>query len=118
MSKHTHPIDTSNFDHDVLESDVPVVLEVTASYCGPCRALAPILETFAAEARGAYRVGVLDLDEAPEIGRRLGVRGVPTILVFSGGQERARRTGVVGLDVLRKMIAAVQPAPQETCVST
>jgi thioredoxin 1 len=106
MNPHPFTVDESNFDPDVLGAGVPVLLEVTASYCGPCRALAPLLETLAGEAHGAYRVGVLDLEACPNLASALAVRAVPTLIVFRGGRETTRRTGLVGLDVLRKLVSA------------
>ncbi len=108
MSKHTFTVDDSNFEAEVLASDVPVLVEVTAGYCAPCRALAPVVEAVAAEARGAYRIGVVNLDDSPEVGRKLAVRGVPTLIAFSGGRETTRRTGVCSAEVVRRMVPAAQ----------
>jgi thioredoxin 1 len=110
MNKHTFTVDDSNFESEVLEADVPVLVEVSATYCAPCRALAPVLEAIAAEAQGAYRVGVLNVDESPEIGRKLAVRAVPTLIAFSGGRETARRTGVVGAEIVRGMVRGAAQA--------
>ena len=95
MKKNVLPIDDSNFESTVLASDQPFLLELTAPWCGPCKALAPVVEALADEQVGVVKVGALDIDSAPATAARLGVRGAPTILVFKGGREVARQVGVV-----------------------
>jgi len=94
----------SNFDAEVLKSDQPVLVDFTATWCGPCKALAPIVEKLADENVGKIKVGKLDIDEAPEIARKYGIRSVPTVLVFKGGQKAAQHVGLTTHDKLVKLI--------------
>jgi thioredoxin 1 len=95
----------SNFDQEVLKSTEPVLVDFTATWCGPCKALAPIVEKIAEESVGKYKVGKLDIDEAPGITQRYGIRGVPTVLVFKGGEKVDQHVGVTNRETLLKMLA-------------
>lgn len=85
----------SNFESEVLQSDKPVLLDFTATWCGPCRHLAPIIEEIAREYEGRLKVAKLDIDDSPNTPSRFNIRGVPTVLVFKGGKEVARQMGLV-----------------------
>lgn len=87
-------IDEQTFSSEVIESDVPFLLDFTAKWCGPCRALAPTLEKIAIEQTGKVRVGKLDIDASPELARRFGIRGAPTVVAFRGGREIGRQLGL------------------------
>ena len=78
--------DTARFDADVLQSDVPVLVDFWATWCGPCRAIAPLLEPLARSFDGRAKVMKVDVDSNPEISARYGIRGIPTLLVFKGGK--------------------------------
>lgn len=93
-----------NFDQEVLKSDVPVIVDFTATWCGPCKALAPIIEQLATELDGKARVGKLDVDEAPTTAGKYGIRGVPTIMVFKQGQRAAQH---VGLTTKQKLVELI-----------
>lgn len=95
-----------DFDAEVLAARVPVLVDFTAAWCSPCRALKPILEQVALEGRGRCRVVAVDGDESPAIATRCGVRGFPTLILFSGGKEVARR---VGLCSKQQLLAMLQP---------
>ena len=96
-------IDDDNFDREVLASGEPFLLDFTAAWCGPCKALAPVVEKLAAETTGRLRVGTIDIDAAPEVAQRFGIRGLPTVLVFRGGKETARHVGVTSSSRLREL---------------
>jgi thioredoxin 1 len=87
-------INDLNFDSEVLKSPVPFLLDFSAVWCGPCKALAPIVEKLADEYTGKVRVGKLDIDDSPGIPSKFGIRGVPTVLVFKDGKEFGRHVGV------------------------
>ncbi len=93
-----------NFDQEVLKSDVPVIVDFTATWCGPCKALAPIIEQLANELDGKARVGKLDVDDAPATAGKYGIRGVPTIMVFKQGQRAAQH---VGLTTKQKLVELI-----------
>ena len=87
----------ANFDTEVLQSSEPVLVDFSATWCGPCKVLAPIVEK--------YRVGKLDIDDAPGITQRYGVRGVPTVMIFKAGQKVDQHVGVTNKETLLKMLA-------------
>ena len=100
-----------SFDKDVLQSDVPVVVDFWAAWCGPCRVLAPVIEELASELNGAAKVGKLNVDENPATARKLGIRSIPTVLFFDKGRMVDSTIGVVPKQELRgKLKALVAPS--------
>jgi thioredoxin 1 len=100
-----------NFDAEVLAAPVPVLVDFTARWCSPCRALEPILEQVAREGRGRRLVVAVDGEESPDLATRFGVRGFPTLLVFSAGKEVARRVGLCSMQHVLAMLQAHEPQP-------
>ena len=77
---------SANFDVDVLGSDIPVVVDFFATWCGPCRMMAPVIEELAEEYDGKVKIGKLDVDENSDIAARYGVMSIPTIILFKDGE--------------------------------
>ncbi len=86
-------ITNDNFESEVLKSDVPVLLDFWAVWCGPCKAIAPIMEDLSNEYNGKLKIGKVDVDENNEIAQKYGVRAIPTLLIFKGGKEVDKMIG-------------------------
>jgi len=87
---------TDTFDETISSSEVPVVVDFWAEWCGPCKMIAPILEEIAVEQEGKVTVAKLNVDEHPDLARRYDVMSIPTLLVFSDGELRKRLIGAKG----------------------
>jgi thioredoxin 1 len=86
--------DTARFDSDVLKSDLPVLVDFWADWCGPCRMLAPTIDQIAQELEGKIRIFKVDVDTNQELANRFGIQGIPTLILFSGGTPQAQVVGV------------------------
>jgi thioredoxin 1 len=104
MGANVLEINDGNFDTEVLKADVPFLLDFSAVWCQPCKALAPVVEKVADEFKGKVKVGKLDIDDSPTVASKFGIRGVPTILVFKGGKESGRHVGVTNKETLLKLL--------------
>ncbi|MBX3021927.1 MAG: thioredoxin [Bdellovibrionales bacterium] len=87
MANNTTPITDQSFEKDVLQANVPVLVDFWAEWCGPCRALGPKLEEIAGEMKDKVRIVKLNVDENPTVPAKYGVRGIPTMILFKGGEE-------------------------------
>src|SRR4051812_46811662 len=99
-------ITDTNFENEVLQSKEPFLLDFSAVWCGPCKMLSPIVEKIADENLGKIRVGKIDIDDSPDVAKKFGIRGVPTIVVFKAGKESARHVGVTNKETLLKLVGA------------
>ena len=88
-------VNEANFDEQVLKSELPVLVDFSAVWCGPCRQIAPLVEQLASEYEGRVKVMTVDIDESPAIAQRYGIRGVPSLYMFKGGQVIAHQVGAV-----------------------
>ena len=83
----------ANFDEEVLASDVPVVVDYWAPWCGPCRMLGPVIEQIASERAGTVKVGKVNVDDEPALAQRAGVRGIPYVVLYRDGEVAAQAVG-------------------------
>jgi thioredoxin 1 len=88
-------VTSENFDAQVLQSPLPVLVDFWAAWCGPCRAVAPTVEALASEYAGKLKVVKLDVDEAGDVAGQYGVQSIPTLILFKGGQPVERLVGAV-----------------------
>jgi thioredoxin 1 len=114
---HTLNFTDSSWDQDVLKSDVPVLVDFWAPWCGPCKAMGPTVDALASEYAGKLKVGKLNTDDNPATGMRYQVRGIPTFLLFKDGKVIDQRVGAMPKAEVLKWLAPHLPATTEQAAS-
>ncbi len=104
MSQNTVTLTDGSWDTDVLKSDVPVLVDFWAEWCGPCRMVGPTVDAIAEEFKGKLKVGKLNVDDNGDTAMRYQVRGIPMFLLFKGGQVVEQKVGAMGKSDFLKMI--------------
>ncbi len=101
----------ANFDEEVIKSDIPVLVDFWAVWCGPCKMIAPFVEELAIEYQGKVKVGKLDVDNNPDVSVKYGIRSIPTLLIFRDGEIVDQIIGSVPKQAIaQKLDAQLQPA--------
>lgn len=116
MSENLREVSDSSFEQEVSGSDQPVLVDFWAEWCAPCRMIAPAVEQVAEQFAGRARVAKVNVDDNPDAAQRFGIKGIPTLILFSDGKEAERIVGGVGVDALSRLIekhigAAVRREP-------
>jgi thioredoxin 1 len=101
------PVDDDSFEREVLGSSTPVLIDFWAPWCAPCRAIAPVVEEIAREYAGKLKVMKMNVDDNPKTPSRYGVRGIPNLILFKGGQVKEQIVGAVPKSQLVKAISTV-----------
>ena len=103
-------VNDTNFKAEVLDSDIPVLVDFWAPWCGPCRAIAPHVEALSTELSGKAKVAKCNVDESPNVAMKYGIRSIPTLLVFKGGEVAKSKVGLPSSNIkgsIAEMVTAV-----------
>jgi thioredoxin 2 len=100
------PLNEDTFDRTIKESEIPILVDLYADWCGPCKMMAPYVDEVAREYQGRALVAKLNTDHAQTTSNGLGIRGIPTVIVFRGGKEVTRQTGAVPKAKLEELLKA------------
>ena len=104
MAENVIEFTDQSFGSGVLESDVPVLVDFWAVWCGPCKAIAPIVEEIANDYDGRVKVGKIDVDNNNQVAMKYGIRSIPTLLLFKGGEVVDQVIGNVGKESIESML--------------
>ncbi len=104
MSDFIKHVSDATFDSEVIKSDTPVLVDYWAEWCGPCKMIAPVLEDVAKSYAGRLTVAKLDIDANPAVTTKYGIRGIPTLILFKGGEVRAQKVGALSKSQLTAFV--------------
>ena len=104
MSENIFPVGDDNFEQEVLQSDIPVLVDYWAEWCGPCKMIAPILEEIADDYSGKVKIAKLNIDENPNTPPKFGIRGIPTLMIFKNGTVEATKVGALSKSQLTSFL--------------
>ena len=104
MNEHIQHVTDDSFQTDVLNSNTPVLVDYWAEWCGPCKAIAPILDEVAKEYAGKIKVAKINIDQNQETPRKYGVRGIPTLMLFKNGTVESQKVGALSKSQLSAFI--------------
>ncbi|WP_320827650.1 thioredoxin TrxA [Reinekea sp.] len=104
MSEHILNVTDDSFETDVLRNELPVLVDYWAEWCGPCKMIAPVLEEVADEYAGKLVVAKLNIDDNPNTPPKYGIRGIPTLMIFKGGEVAATKVGALSKSQLNEFI--------------
>jgi len=100
-------VNDQNFDAEVVKSDIPVMVDFFADWCGPCKMLMPTVEELAGEWEGKVKIVKVNVDESPETAQKYGVMSIPTLLFVAGGEEKDRVTGALPKDAIVEKLSSL-----------
>ncbi len=103
MSDVVH-VDDNNFETEVLQSELPVLVDFSAAWCGPCQRQLPLVEKFARDNGDKVKVCKVDIDDAPNVASKLGIRGVPTLMLFNEGKSVGSKVGLTSLAEINNFV--------------
>jgi thioredoxin 1 len=106
-SEHVKVVTDGDFDQQILQSDVPALVDFWAAWCGPCRTVGPVVEELAGEYAGKVKVAKLNVDENKQTPTKYGIRGIPTLILFKGGQVVDQIVGAVPKDRIKDLLDKV-----------
>ena len=104
MSEHVKDVNDQDFEAQVLNSNVPVLVDFWAPWCAPCRMLAPTVDAVAQTFSGSASVVKLNVDDNPQVSQRYGIKGIPTLILFKNGKEEERVVGATSKEAISRMI--------------
>lgn len=104
MSDNIVPVSDDDFDQEVLQSDIPVLVDYWAEWCGPCKMIAPILDEIAGDYSGKLKIAKLNIDENPNTPPKFGIRGIPTLMIFKNGTVEATKVGALSKSQLTSFL--------------